>query len=67
MGGISIWQLLIILGIVLILFGTKRVRNLGGDLGNAIRDFKQSMARSEKAEEPAADGDTKPEQEAPKN
>lgn len=67
MGGISIWQLLIILGIVLILFGSKRVRSLGGDLGSAIRDFKQSMAKSEKAGEPAADGEAKPEQEPPKS
>ena len=67
MGGISIWQLLIILGIVLILFGTKRVRSLGGDLGSAIRDFRQSMTKSERADEPAADGETKPEQESSKH
>ena len=67
MGGISIWQLLIILGIVLILFGTKRVRSLGGDLGSAIRDFRQSMTKSERADEPAADGEAKPEQESSKH
>ena len=67
MGGISIWQLLIILGIVLILFGSKRVRSLGGDLGSAIRDFKHSLAKSEKGEDPPAAGEAKPEQEAPKN
>lgn len=67
MGGISIWQLLIILGIVLILFGTKRLRGFGGDLGNAIRDFKRSIAKSEQAEEPAADAKAKPEQESPKS
>ncbi len=43
-GGISIWQLLIILVIVLLLFGTKRLRNLGGDLGNAIKGFKGAMS-----------------------
>ncbi|HSG59834.1 MAG TPA: Sec-independent protein translocase subunit TatA [Pseudomonadales bacterium] len=43
LGGISIWQLLIILVIVVMLFGTKRLRNLGGDLGGAIKGFKQSM------------------------
>jgi sec-independent protein translocase protein TatA len=43
LGGISIWQLLIILVIVLLLFGTKRLRNLGGDLGSAIKGFKKSM------------------------
>ena len=38
--GISIWQLLIVLVIVLLLFGTKKLRNMGGDLGAAIRNFK---------------------------
>jgi sec-independent protein translocase protein TatA len=42
-GGISIWQLLIVLVIVLLLFGTKRLRNLGGDLGGAIKGFKKAM------------------------
>lgn len=41
--GISIWQLLIVLGIVILLFGTKKLRNIGGDLGGAIRGFKSSM------------------------
>jgi len=41
--GISIWQLLIILAIVLVLFGAKRLRNLGGDLGTAIKGFKQAV------------------------
>lgn len=42
-GGISIWQLLIILAIVIMLFGTKRLRNMGGDLGAAIKGFKSSI------------------------
>lgn len=42
-GGIGIWQLLIILVIVLLLFGTKRLRSLGGDLGGAIKGFKKAM------------------------
>ncbi len=41
--GIGIWELLIILAIVLIIFGAKKLRNLGGDLGGAIKNFKQSM------------------------
>jgi sec-independent protein translocase protein TatA len=45
--GISIWQLLIILLIVALLFGTKKLRNIGGDLGSAIKSFKQSMGSSE--------------------
>ena len=48
LGGISIWQLLIILVIVLLLFGTKRLRNLGGDLGNAIKGFKKAMNDDDK-------------------
>ena len=42
-GGISLWQLLIVLVIVILLFGTKKLRSLGGDLGGAIKNFKQSM------------------------
>jgi sec-independent protein translocase protein TatA len=53
MGGISIWQLLIILLIVVVLFGTKKLRNIGGDLGGAIKNFRSSMRDSE-AEDNAA-------------
>ena len=45
--GISIWQLLIILAIVLVLFGAKRLRNVGSDLGGAIKGFKQAMKEGE--------------------
>jgi sec-independent protein translocase protein TatA len=45
--GISIWQLLIILAIVLVLFGAKRLKNVGSDLGGAIKGFKQSMREGE--------------------
>ncbi|QGU33344.1 twin-arginine translocase TatA/TatE family subunit [Thermochromatium tepidum] len=45
--GISIWQLLIILVIVVLLFGTKRLKNIGSDLGEAIRGFRRSMAGSD--------------------
>jgi len=44
-------QLLILLAIVLLLFGGKRLRNLGGDLGNAIKGFKNSMEPTAKSEE----------------
>ncbi|MBI43650.1 Sec-independent protein translocase subunit TatA [Marinobacter lutaoensis] len=47
--GISIWQLLIVLGIVILLFGTKKLRNIGSDLGGAIRGFKKSMNEEEEA------------------
>ncbi|HHI92751.1 MAG TPA: twin-arginine translocase TatA/TatE family subunit [Gammaproteobacteria bacterium] len=46
--GISIWQLVIILVIVLLLFGAKRLRNVGGDLGSAIKGFKTAMSEEEK-------------------
>ncbi len=45
--GISVWQLLIILAIVLIIFGAKKLRHLGGDLGSAIKNFRQSMKEEE--------------------
>jgi sec-independent protein translocase protein TatA len=45
--GISVWQLLIILAIVLVLFGAKRLKNIGSDLGGAIKGFKQSMHEGE--------------------
>lgn len=48
--GISIWQLLIILAIVLVLFGAKRLRNVGGDLGGAIKGFRQAMKEDDSAD-----------------
>jgi sec-independent protein translocase protein TatA len=45
--GISIWQLLIILAIVLLLFGAKRLRNVGGDLGAAIKSFRSAVKEGE--------------------
>jgi len=41
--GMSVTQLLIILAIVIVLFGTKRLRNLGGDLGGAIKGFRSAV------------------------
>ena len=43
LGGISIWQLLIVLAIVIMIFGTKKVRNMGSDLGGAVKGFKSAM------------------------
>ena len=45
--GISIWQLLIILAIVLVLFGAKRLKNVGGDLRSAIKGFKNAVKDEE--------------------
>ena len=47
--GISIWQLVIVLIIVLLLFGTKRLRNLGGDLGSTVKGFKNAMKEGEES------------------
>jgi sec-independent protein translocase protein TatA len=46
-GGISIWSLLLVLVIVVLLFGTKKLRNVGGDLGGAIKNFKKSVKEEE--------------------
>ncbi len=43
MGGISIWQLAIIVLLVVLLFGTKKLRNLGSDLGESVKGFKKAM------------------------
>jgi len=43
MGSFSIWHWLIVLAIILLVFGTKKLRNLGGDLGGAVKGFKEGM------------------------
>lgn len=48
LGGISIWQLLIVLAIVILVFGTKRLKNIGGDVGGAIKSFKNAVNDDEK-------------------
>ncbi len=52
--GLSLWHLMIVLIIVFLLFGTKRLSNLGSDLGNAIKGFKKAMSDEEKAAEEKA-------------
>ena len=47
MGGISIWQLLIVLVIVVLLFGTKRLKSIGSDLGGAVKGFKKAVTDEE--------------------
>ena len=47
LSGISLWQLLIVLAIVVVLFGTKKLRNIGGDLGSAVKGFKQAVKEGE--------------------
>ncbi|MDH4110297.1 MAG: twin-arginine translocase TatA/TatE family subunit [Gammaproteobacteria bacterium] len=51
LSNISIWQLLIVLVIVIAIFGTKRLRTLGSDLGSAVKGFRSAMSDAEK--EPA--------------
>lgn len=48
--GFSIWHLLVILVIALVIFGTKKLRDVGGDLGAAIKNFKSGMRDDEQAE-----------------
>ena len=50
-GGISMWQLLILLLIVVLVFGTKRLRNMGGDLGAAVKGFRKGMEEANADEE----------------
>ncbi|MGF1699771.1 Sec-independent protein translocase subunit TatA [Photobacterium makurazakiensis] len=57
MGGISIWQLLIIALIIVLLFGTKKLRSLGGDLGSAVKGFKKAIGDDEPTEKKEADAD----------
>lgn len=58
MGTFSIWHWLIVLAIVLIIFGAKKLRNIGSDMGGAIKDFKKSMKDDDdKAKQEAAGQD----------
>ena len=52
--GFSIWQLVIILAIVMLLFGTKKLSNIGSDIGGAIKNFKKSMHDGEEEGKPTA-------------
>jgi sec-independent protein translocase protein TatA len=51
MGSLSIWHWLIVLVVVMLIFGTKKLRNIGSDLGGAVKGFKEGMGTA--AEEPA--------------
>jgi sec-independent protein translocase protein TatA len=52
MGSFSIWHWLIVLVIVMLVFGTKKLRNMGSDLGGAVKGFKDGM-KEETADQPA--------------
>jgi len=53
LGGISLWQLLIVLLIVIVIFGTKRLSSIGSDLGGAVKGFRKSMSDADKDEDAA--------------
>ncbi len=53
MGSFSIWHWLIVLVVVLLIFGTKKLRNIGSDLGGAVKGFKEGMKTAEDAKETA--------------
>ena len=53
MGSFSIWHWLIVLVIVMLVFGTKKLRNMGSDLGGAVKGFKEGMKEGDKAAEGA--------------
>ena len=51
LSGVGIWNLLIILAIIVLLFGTKKLKNIGGDLGGAIKGFKKAISDEDKKTE----------------
>jgi sec-independent protein translocase protein TatA len=55
MGSFSIWHWLIVLVIVMMVFGTKKLRNIGQDLGGAVKGFKDGMKASEEPQDKAHD------------
>ena len=56
MGSVSIWHWLIVLVIVMLVFGTKKLRNIGQDLGGAVKGFKDGMKTSEEPKEQIQQG-----------
>ena len=55
MGSFSIWHWIVVLVVVLAVFGTAKLRNIGGDLGTALKGFKDAMKEDEKKEEQKAE------------
>ncbi|QVL46246.1 MAG: Sec-independent protein translocase subunit TatA [Methylophilaceae bacterium] len=47
MGAFSLWHWLIVLLVVVLVFGTKKLRNMGGDVGSAVKEFKKAMKETE--------------------
>lgn len=65
MGTFSIWHWLIVLAIVVLVFGTRKLKDMGGDLGGAIKNFKQAMKEGEAEGDKKAD-DALPQDKTPK-
>jgi sec-independent protein translocase protein TatA len=59
MGGLSIWHWLIVLLVVVLIFGTKKLRNMGQDLGGAVKGFKEGMKSQDEPVAPGADAPSK--------
>jgi sec-independent protein translocase protein TatA len=57
MGGLSIWHWLIVLLVVVLIFGTKKLTNIGKDLGGAVKGFKEGMKTGDEGVPPAKEGD----------
>lgn len=55
MGSLSIWHWLIVLLVIVLVFGTKKLRNIGGDLGGAVKDFKKAMNTGEQPDKQIKD------------
>ena len=60
MGTFSIWHWLVVLAIVLLIFGTKKLRNIGSDLGGAIKGFKQGMKEGDEKSKAESEDDDEP-------
>lgn len=56
MGGLSIWHWLIVLLVVILIFGTKKLRNMGSDLGGAVKGFKEGMKSDDEAPKQVKEG-----------
>ena len=61
MGGLSIWHWLIVLLVVVLIFGTKKLRNIGQDLGGAVKGFKEGMKGAENEADAAKTAQAPPE------
>ena len=59
MGSFSIWHWLVVLVIVVLVFGTKKLRNLGGDVGGAVKGYKDGMKGADEEESPASSSSKK--------